>query len=46
MAEALGLEIITPCAATAGNLNEDLTMLKDDPNLLAEINEVLQRPAA
>lgn len=43
MAEELGLEIITPCAATAGNLHEDLTMLKDDPNLLAEINEVLQR---
>ena len=43
MAEELGLEIITPCAATAGNLHEDLTVLKQDPNLLGEVNEVLER---
>ena len=43
MAEGLGLDIITPCAATAGNLHEDLTVLKEDPNLLAEINVVLQK---
>ncbi|SVA03312.1 uncharacterized protein METZ01_LOCUS56166, partial [marine metagenome] len=43
MAEELGLDIITPCAATAGNLHEDLTVLKQDPNLLGEINEVLER---
>ena len=43
MAEELGLDIITPCAATAGNLHEDLSTLKQNPNLLAEINEVLER---
>ncbi|SVA10012.1 uncharacterized protein METZ01_LOCUS62866 [marine metagenome] len=43
MAEELGLDIITPCAATAGNLHEDLTVLKQDPNLLGEVNEVLER---
>ena len=43
MAEELGLDIITPCAATAGNLHEDLTLLKQDPNLLGEVNEVLER---
>ena len=30
-AETLGLEIITPCASTAGNLSEDLSELKADP---------------
>ena len=43
MAEELGLDIITPCAATAGNLHEDLSDLKQNPNLLAEVNEVLER---
>ena len=43
MAEELGLDIITPCAATAGNLHEDLSALKQNPNLLAEVNEVLER---
>ena len=42
MAEELGLDIITPCAATAGNLHEDLALLKQDPNLLGEVNEVLE----
>tara|TARA_B100000900_G_scaffold416148_1_gene449501 strand:+ start:4028 stop:4888 length:861 start_codon:yes stop_codon:yes gene_type:complete len=42
-AESLGLEIMTPCAATAGNLSEDLFELKSDPNLLAEINDVLNK---
>ena len=43
MAEQMGLDIITPCAATAGNLHEDLHTLKSDPNLLGEINDVLER---
>ncbi len=43
IAESMGVDIITPCAATAGNLNEDLARLKDDPLLLAKTNEVLQR---
>ena len=43
MAEEMGLDIITPCAATAGNLKEDLATLKQDPNLLGEINEALER---
>ena len=41
MAEELGLEIITPCATTAGILFEDLTTLRSDPNLLLEVNNVL-----
>ena len=43
MAEELGLDIITPCAATAGNLHEDLSALKQNPNQLAEVNEVVER---
>ena len=43
MAEELGLDIITPCAATAGNLQEDLSTLKQNPNLLAEVNEAGDR---
>ena len=43
MAEEAGLDIITPCAATAGNLHEDLHTLKSDPNLLGEINDILER---
>ena len=42
-AEALGMDIITPCASTAGNLSEDLMQLKSDPILLAEINDVLAK---
>ena len=42
-AESLGLEIMTPCASTAGNLLEDLFRLKSDPILLAEINDVLMK---
>ena len=42
-AEALGMDIITPCASTAGNLSEDLMQLKSDPILLAEINAVLAK---
>ncbi len=41
MAEELGLEIVTPCATTAGILFEDLTTLRSNPNLLAEVNNVL-----
>ena len=43
IAESMGLDIITPCAATAGNLHEDLTSLKEDPLLLAKTNEILLR---
>ena len=43
IAESMGADIITPCAATAGNLHEDLSRLKADPLLLAKTNEVLQR---
>tara|TARA_Y100000588_G_C14130202_1_gene871252 strand:- start:445 stop:1305 length:861 start_codon:yes stop_codon:yes gene_type:complete len=43
IAESMGVDIITPCAATAGNLHEDLSRLKADPLLLAKTNEVLQR---
>ncbi|DAC23421.1 MAG TPA: hypothetical protein HA345_03940, partial [Candidatus Thalassarchaeaceae archaeon] len=41
MAEALGLEILTPCAATAGNLCEDLDELRRNPDLLADVNRTL-----
>ena len=34
MAESMGLEILTPCAATAGNLQEDLDSLRNDPLLM------------
>ena len=43
MAEAHGLNIITPCAATAGNLKQDLEKLRSDPILLKEINDVLAK---
>jgi len=43
MAESLGLDILTPCAATAGNLNEDLQTLLKDSILLAEINSILAK---
>ncbi|HJL54375.1 MAG: heterodisulfide reductase-related iron-sulfur binding cluster [Candidatus Thalassarchaeaceae archaeon] len=43
MAESKGLDIITPCAATAGNLQEDLGRLRGDPLLLAKTNDVLGR---
>ena len=43
MAESLGLEILTPCAATAGNLQEDLDSLRGDPLLLQEVNDMLSR---
>ena len=42
-AEAAGLDILTPCAATAGNLAEDLATLKSDQILLQEVNEVLSK---
>ena len=42
MAEALGLEILTPCAATAGNLCEDLDELRRNPDLLADVNRTLE----
>ena len=41
MAESLGLEILTPCAATAGNLKQDLEKLRSDNILMKEINDVL-----
>lgn len=43
MAENFGLDIITPCATTSGNLNEDLQTLNDDPILLAEVNTILDK---
>ncbi|MAK40546.1 MAG: hypothetical protein CL993_02320 [Euryarchaeota archaeon] len=43
LAESLGYDILTPCAATLGNLNEDLTKLRNDPLLLAKVNDVLKR---
>ena len=43
IAESIGADIITPCAATAGNLYEDLSRLKEDSLLLAKTNEVLER---
>ena len=43
MAESLGMDIITPCAATAGNLHEDLKRLREDPILLSKVNDVLER---
>jgi len=43
MAENMGLDIMTPCATTSGNLNEDLQTLNDDPILLAEVNTVLSK---
>ncbi len=41
MAEAEGLNILTPCAATAGNLQEDLMALQSDQILMQEVNETL-----
>jgi succinate dehydrogenase / fumarate reductase cytochrome b subunit len=43
IAESKRLDIITPCAATAGNLQEDLTRLRNDPLLLAKTNDILGR---
>ncbi|MEE2630400.1 MAG: heterodisulfide reductase-related iron-sulfur binding cluster [Candidatus Thermoplasmatota archaeon] len=43
MAESMGMDIITPCATTAGTLHEDLARLRDDPLLLAKTNDVLER---
>ena len=42
-AEALGLDIITPCATTAATLHEDLTALRNDSKLMAKTNAVLER---
>ena len=43
MAESLGLEILSPCAATAGNLKQDLEKLRSDSILMKEINDVLSK---
>ena len=43
IAESLGADIITPCAATAGNLHEDLSRLREEPLLMRKIQEVLLR---
>ena len=43
LAESIGYDILTPCAATLGNLSEDLTKLRNDPLLLAKVNDVLLR---
>ncbi len=43
IAESLGADIITPCAATAGNLYEDLSRLKEEPLLMRKTQEVLLR---
>jgi len=42
MAEAQGLNILTPCASTAGNLQEDLDALKSDQILMKEVNDTLE----
>ena len=42
-AEALGLDIITPCATTAATLHEDLTALRNDSKLMAKTNDILER---
>ncbi|GIS43372.1 MAG: heterodisulfide reductase [Candidatus Poseidoniales archaeon] len=42
-AEALGLDIITPCATTAATLHEDLTSLRNDSKLMAKTNDILER---
>ena len=42
-AEALGLDIITPCATTAATLHEDLTTLRNDSKLMAKTNDILER---
>ena len=42
-AEAIGLDIITPCATTAATLHEDLTALRNDSKLMAKANDILER---
>ena len=42
-AEALGLDIITPCATTAATLHEDLASLRNDSKLMAKTNDILER---
>ena len=42
-AEAMGLDIITPCATTAATLHEDLTALRNDSKLMAKTNDILER---
>ena len=42
-AEALGLDIITPCATTAATLHEDLTSLRNDSKLMTKTNDILER---
>lgn len=43
LAESMGLDIITPCATTAGTLHEDLTSLRNNPSLMSKINDILER---
>ena len=42
-AEAMGLDVLTPCATCQGNMYEDLALLLNDEKLRAEINDVLER---
>ena len=42
-AEAMDLDIITPCATTAATLHEDLTALRNDSKLMAKTNDILER---
>ena len=42
-AEAIGLDIITPCATTAATLHENLTALRNDSKLMAKTNDILER---
>ena len=42
-AEAMGLDIITPCATTAATLHEDLTSLRTNGKLMAKTNDILER---
>ena len=42
-AEALGLDIITPCATTAATLQEDLQNLRTNGPLMSKTNDILKR---
>jgi succinate dehydrogenase / fumarate reductase cytochrome b subunit len=42
-AEAMGLDVLTPCATCQGNMYEDLALLLDDEKLRAEVNDVLEK---
>ena len=43
MAEAEGLDVLTPCASCQGNMVEDFVSLTDDEQLREEVNEQLEK---